>query len=137
MIAVGVFLRDQVFAGGDEVVEDILLFFEHAGAMPVFAKLSSAAQVGNGVDATVLHPEKHAAAETRRQRDVKAAVARQQCGVFAVLLDSLLAHDKHRNLRAVLRAVPHLPHVIGGRIDGRRIDLGPERAFHVAAFHVC
>jgi len=77
VIAVGVFLRDQVFAGGDEVVEDILLFFEHAGAMPVFAKLSSAAQVGNGVDATVLHPEKHAAAETRRQRDVKAAVARQ------------------------------------------------------------
>jgi hypothetical protein len=99
--------------------------------MPVFAKLGAAAQVGDRVNTAVLHPEIHAAAESRRQRDVKAAIAGQQCWVLAVFLDSLLADDKHRNLRAVLRGVPNLLHVIGRRIDGGRVNFGPQRAFHI------
>src|SRR5208282_3821085 len=105
----------------DEVVKHILLLFQHAGAMPVFSELGTAAQVGDRVNATVLHPEKHAAAETWRQRDVKTAVAGEQRGILAVLLDSLLADDKHRDFRAVFRGVPDLLHVISGRIDGRRV----------------
>ena len=42
--------------GGDEVVENILLLVQHAGAMPVFAKLGAAAQVGHGVNAAMLQP---------------------------------------------------------------------------------
>ncbi len=104
---------------------------EHPGAVPVFAELGPAAQVGDRIDAAVLHPEKHAAAESRSLRDVEAAVAIQQGGVLAVLLNSLLADDKHRNFRAVPRAVPNLLDSISRRIDGRRIDFGPERAFYI------
>ena len=41
---------------GDHVVEDVLLLVQHAGAVPVFAELGAAAQVGDGEDAAVLHP---------------------------------------------------------------------------------
>jgi hypothetical protein len=131
VIAVGVFLRDEIFAGGDEVIKHVLLFLEHAGAMPVFAEFGPAAQVGDCINAPVLHPQIHAAVESRCHRDVKTAVAGQQRGVLAIPLDSLFADDKHRNFRAIFRAVPNLLHVIGRRIDGGRVDFGPERAFHV------
>ena len=65
VILVGIFLGDQVLGGGDHVVEDILFLVEHAGAVPVFAELGPAAQVGDGVDAAVLHPEIGGAAESR------------------------------------------------------------------------
>src|ERR1039458_5684518 len=130
VIFVGVFLRDEILAGSDEVVKYVLLLLQHAGAMPVFAELGPAAQVGNRENAAVLHPEISAAVETWRLRDVKTAVAGQQGWVLAVLLDSLFADDKHRDLRAIFRAVPDLLHVIGGRIDGGRVNLGPERAVY-------
>ena len=57
VIFVGDLVGDQEFGGGDEVVENILLFVQHAGAMPVFAELGAAAQVGHGVDAAMLQPE--------------------------------------------------------------------------------
>ncbi len=131
MIFVSVFLRDQIFAGSDEVVEDVLLFIKHAGAMPVFTELGTAAQIGDRVNATVLHPEIHAAVESRFQRDVETAIAGQQSRILAVLLDSLFVDDKHRNFRAIFRRVPNLLHVVGGRIDGGRVDFSPEHAFHV------
>src|SRR5208282_1217154 len=112
VIAVSVFLCDQVFAGSDEVVKNVLLFLQHAGAMPVFAEFGTAAQIGDGVNATVLHPEIHAAVESWRQRDVKTAVAVQQGWVLAILLDSLLSDYKHRDLRPVFRGVPNLLDVI-------------------------
>ena len=57
------------------------------------------------------------------QRDVETAVAGEQSGILAILLDSLFADDKHRDFRAVFRGVPNLLHVISGRIDGGRVDL--------------
>src|SRR5271166_5259966 len=33
MVFIGVLLRDQIFAGGDEVAKNVLLFLQHAGAM--------------------------------------------------------------------------------------------------------
>ena len=98
--------------------------------MPVFSELGAAAQVGDRVNATVLHPEIHAAAESRRQRDVETSVSGQQRGVLAILLDSLFTDDKHRNFRSVLRVVPNLLDVVGGRIDGGRVHFGPKRALH-------
>src|ERR1039458_7826097 len=127
---VGVFLRDEILAGSDEVVKYVLLLLQHAGAMPIFTELGPAAQVGNRENAAVLHPEISAAVETWRLRDVKTAVAGQQGWVLAVLLYSLFADDKHRDLRAIFRAVPDLLHVISGRIDGGRVNLGPERAVY-------
>ena len=49
VIAVGVLLRDQIFSGRSKVVEHILFFVEHAGAVPVFAEFCSASQVGDGI----------------------------------------------------------------------------------------
>ena len=56
MILVSMFFGDEVLGGGDHVVEDVLFFVEHAGAVPVFTELGTPAQVGDGVDAAVLHP---------------------------------------------------------------------------------
>ena len=56
MILVSILFGDEVLAGGDHVVEDVLFFVEHAGAVPVFAELGTPAQVGDGVDPAVLHP---------------------------------------------------------------------------------
>src|SRR4030081_1469528 len=117
MIFVGIFLRDQIFAGGDEVVKNILLLLQHASAMPVFAELGAPAQVSDSVNAAVLHPEIHAAIKSRLQRDIETAVASEQGGVLAILLDSLFVNDKHRNFRSVFRVVPNLLHVISGRIE--------------------
>ena len=106
------FSRDQVFGGGDEVVEDVLLFLQHAGAVPVFAKLAAAAQVGDGIDAAVLHPEIHAAVEAGAHGDVEAAVAREQRGIMAVLHQAFFADDEHRNLGAVFGVIPLLADVV-------------------------
>ena len=57
VLLVGVLFGDQLLGGGDEVVEDVLLLVEHAGAVPVLAELAAAAQVGHGEDAAVLEPE--------------------------------------------------------------------------------
>src|SRR5205807_3773317 len=76
-----------------------------------------------------------AAIESWLQRNIKTAVAGQQSRVLAVLLNPFFVDDKHRNFRTILRRVPNLLDVIGRRIDGGRVDLGPARALHVAQLH--
>ena len=41
------FVGDQELGGGDEVIKNILFFVQHAGAVPFFAELGAAAQVGD------------------------------------------------------------------------------------------
>src|ERR1700680_190503 len=74
VILVGIFFGDQVLGGRDHVVKNILFLVEHAGAVPVLAELGAAAQVGDGVDAAVLHPQIGGAAEGGSETDVEAFV---------------------------------------------------------------
>ena len=80
-------LRDEVLGGRDEVVEDVLLLLEHAGAVPGLAVLAAAAQVGEREDAAALEQREVAGIEGRRPADVEAAVAVEQDGPLAVRRD--------------------------------------------------
>ena len=78
MLLVGVAFFLQILGRGEEVVEDILLLVQHAGAMPVFAELAAAAQVGHGEDAVAIEPGKQRLVELGRQADIEAAVSGEQ-----------------------------------------------------------
>src|SRR4029077_13050233 len=110
--------------------EDVLLFVEHAGAVPVFAEFGAATQVGHREDAAVLHPEIGSAAEGGREADIESAVGGEQRGILAVFLNAFLVNDKHGHARAVFRFEPLLRDFVAGGIDGGSVDLGPERSIH-------
>ena len=82
------FSRIRYSAGGDEIVEHVLLPELRAGLVPVLAVFAAAAQVGHGVDAAHLEPRLDGRAERGRRRDIEAAVAVQQHGLVAVALRS-------------------------------------------------
>ena len=86
MILVGILLGNQVFGGGDEIVEYILFFLQHAGLMPVFSELGAAAKVGDRKDASVFEPNVASADKARGQANVKTAVSGQQRGVVTIQL---------------------------------------------------
>jgi hypothetical protein len=48
-----VFIGDQPFCGGDEIVEDVLFFQLRPGFVPFFAVFAAATQVGRGVNESV------------------------------------------------------------------------------------
>ena len=104
----GVFLGDEVFGRRDEVVENVLLVFEHARLVPRFAVLRAAAQVGHAVDAALLDEHHGRGPERGRLVDLEAAVGIEVAGIPAVEFHILAAGDEHRHLRAVLRGVEHL-----------------------------
>src|SRR6185295_16990948 len=101
-------LPDEPLGGGDEVVEDVLLALQHAGAVPVLAVLAAAAQVRQGIDAARFEPGEKEGAEERRHGDPEAAVAVEQGGVAAVELQALAVDEEHADAGAVLGGVPDL-----------------------------
>src|SRR6185295_5509984 len=72
-----VLLLYEIFGCANEIVEYVLLFVEHAGAMPCVAVLAATANVRQCVDATMLQPYGDVGAETRRVADVEATVCVQ------------------------------------------------------------
>ena len=104
----GVFLGDEVFGRRDEVVEDVLLVFQHAGLVPRLAVLRTAAQVGFAVDAALLDEEDRRRGESGGDVDLETAVGIEQAGILAVAFQPLAVGDEHRDPGAVLRRVKHL-----------------------------
>ena len=101
MIFVSIFLRDQKFCRGNEVVKHILLFVEHAGAVPVFSELSAATQIGDSIHATMLQPQKSARSKCRCHAHVESAVAGQHGWIVAVEFQSFLVEHEHGDARAI------------------------------------
>jgi hypothetical protein len=56
--------RNQVFAGRDEVVEDVLLLLEHPRLVPALAVFAPPRMFASAYDAALFHPRDHAGAET-------------------------------------------------------------------------
>ncbi len=48
----GVLVRHQPFGGRNEIVEDVLLAFQHSGAVPLLAELGAPAEVSHGENAS-------------------------------------------------------------------------------------
>src|SRR5208282_4239157 len=65
------FLGDQPLGRGDEVVEDVLLVGTGPGLVPLLAVLAAAAEVGDRVDSTHLHPGQIHRFEARLDGDVE------------------------------------------------------------------
>src|SRR5689334_12539297 len=70
----GVLVLDQPLACRDEVVEDVLLFVEHARCVPGFAELAAAAQVDLCHDAPALGKHDGVSRKGRRDVDIEAAI---------------------------------------------------------------
>src|SRR5450432_666659 len=97
MLFVSDLVGDQELCGGNEIVKHILLFLQHAGAMPVFAKLCASAQVGDSEHAAVFQPKIAPTGKTRGEADVETSITGQQRGVLPIKLNSFLVKNKHRD----------------------------------------
>src|SRR5205807_607391 len=75
---------DEMFGSGDEIIEDVLLVLEHAGAVPRFAVLAAAAEVRKREHAAVLEEWDVARIECGSAADVESAIAAEQHAAFAV-----------------------------------------------------
>src|SRR5579872_4614266 len=76
MVSVGIFLRNQILSRSRKVIEYVLLFVQHSGAMPVLAKFGAAAQIGNGKNSAVLEPQIAISYEARREAYIEAPICR-------------------------------------------------------------
>ena len=81
-----IFIFDEPFGGGDEVVKDVLLFVEHPCLVPFFAVLSTSSQVCDGIYAAQLEPGQGIDGKIWFEADVISAVAVKQSGVAGVEL---------------------------------------------------
>jgi len=130
---VSVALLDEVLAGGDEVVEDVLFFEQHTGLMPFFAVFAAAAEVGHGKDAAIFEQYQAGSAEAGREADVEAAVAVQVGGVGAVELKALAVYDEHTDFSTVFAGVEDL---LLDVILGIELELGGKERLRFAGFYV-
>ena len=117
----GVFVLTKELGGGDEVVKNVLFLVEHTGLVPFFAVFASAAQIGDGIYAALLEPNKDRDRKRGLKRDVEAAVAVKQCGVGAIEGQTFFMGDEHRDASAVFGAAEHLFCFVAGGVE---IDFG-------------
>src|SRR5947208_7476624 len=73
-----VLLFDQVFGGGGEIVEHVLLFGEIAGLVPFLTEFTCASNVRHHVDAAVVEPKPPRKIKIWRHADSVAAIAVKQ-----------------------------------------------------------
>src|SRR5262249_54374074 len=69
---------------------------------------AAAAQVGYCKDSASLEQDEIRRVECWRQADIESAIAGEEYRTVAVFRQILPGDEKHRDLRAVLRGVPHL-----------------------------
>ena len=97
--------------------------------MPLLAIFGTTAQIGLGVDATVLKPYKAVGRKRGRKRDIKTAVAVEVYGVAAVAFQAFLISEEHGDFGAVGGSVEHLLGNIVGGIEILYFRLGEQTAF--------
>src|SRR6185437_11564677 len=80
----GVFVLNQPLGSSDEVIENVLLLFPHAGVMPGFTELRTSTQVRQRVDSATINPGRGKRIEAGHHGNVKPAVAGEQRGMGAI-----------------------------------------------------
>ena len=88
---------DEVLRRRDEIVEDVLLLVEHAGAVPGLAVLAAAAQVRQREHAAGVEEREVAGVVGGRAADVEPAVAAEQHRPLAVWTQAGAMDEEHRN----------------------------------------
>lgn len=96
----------QIFAGGDEIVEDVLFFFKPARIVPRLAVFAAATNVGHRQHAALFHPGEPRGRPDGYHADTEAAIAIEQGRSGAGRVSP--PDDEHRNARAVLGGVEAL-----------------------------
>ena len=129
----GIFFGDQIFSRGDEIVKDVLLFQFDPGFVPFFAVFVAAANIGDGINAALFHPDEPRDRKSGCQRNVKTAVTVKQSRIRAVEFQAFFVNDEHRNARAVFAFVKDLFDFEIGRIH---FNVGFAENFRFAGFHI-
>src|SRR5208337_2322040 len=100
--------RDQPFAGGDEIVEDLLLVLARTRPMPLFAELSATSRTYDCVDASTFQEWNHVCGKRRRLAYAKASVSIDHRGIVTTSHHPSLMQQKHWYPGSVKRFKPHL-----------------------------
>src|SRR5262245_47240258 len=102
----------------DEIVEDVLFELQHAAVVPRASELESTANIGNGVNTTLLNPQRSVLLHPKRvlahkgwQPDrPKATIAGKQRGIVSIQPHVLAMDDVHRPARSIRGFIPLLLH---------------------------
>src|SRR5262249_33457601 len=103
-----IFIGDQPFGGGDEIVKHVLLLRLCPGQVPLLTVFGPASQIGRRVNSAHPHPDQIRNRKRRRQRNAEAAIAVKQRRILAVELQALLVRDEHRHTRSIFAVVKDL-----------------------------
>ena len=92
----------EIFRGGDEIVEHVLLPFAHAVAMPILTEFAAAAQIRDRIHAAGVEPRHDRRRERRRQRHVEPAVSVENGRRRTIERQISARKDVHRHAGAVV-----------------------------------
>src|SRR4029077_10498151 len=103
--AARVVFADEIFRGGGEVVEDMLLVGQRPRPVPALAVLSAAAQIRLGVRAAQLEPRLHGRPVRGSEGEVETAIAIQQKRLVAVLHHIAPMRDVYKDAASIPASV--------------------------------
>src|ERR1041384_5839564 len=83
-----VFVLDQVFSSGNEIVEDILLLQFCPRLMPLLTVLAAATHVARSIDHALFKQGQSSRAECRRSNDIETAISIKQRRICSIQLNS-------------------------------------------------
>ena len=111
-------LGDQIFAGGDEIVERMLLFGAAAGIVPGLAIFAAAAQVRDREHAAHVDPGHPFRLVAGQFGGVEAAIAVEQGRLRRAQVQAAAVDEEHRHAGAARGGVEDLADFVVGRIEG-------------------
>src|SRR6266480_2996497 len=97
-----VFLFDQIFGRGREIIEHSLLSGKIAGLVPFLTKLATTTDIGHDKNASAIEPEPPRETKRGRLTNTEAAISSEQRRILAVELRAFSANNIERDLRAIL-----------------------------------
>ena len=104
----GVTLSDQILGSRDEVIEYVLLVFEHTCFVPLLAILTATTQRHLSIDTALLHKHNVVGRERGCVADIETTITIEIYGILTVEFQILAMNEEHRYLRTVLRGEEHL-----------------------------
>src|SRR5438045_1968799 len=128
-----VFLRNQPFAGSDEIIEYVLLAQLRPGEVPFFAVLAAATKDRHRIDTAHFQPGRKRGRERGGDGNIEPAIPIEQGRVVPIFLEALPIRQENRHFGPILTQTRNL---LGSELIGFEIDLGTEKHGALAAFHI-
>src|SRR5690348_13144866 len=133
---IGVFLVDQVLAGGRKVIKDILFLGQVTRLMPFLTELSAAANVSDDIDSTAIKPGAPSKIKIRRHTQPVAAISVKQSGIIPIQFRPFAPQNVERNLCSILKKNHLANHFDIGEKNEQSIPQSCQPQSHVRSFNL-